>query len=118
MKGHVAGRRADHSRYTKRGRFSGAASTRGRAASPVRRATFVTRHAALSPRSLVQGVTPMSKLTALVVATLALSIGADAALAKSQARVKGACPSVTILADATRLTQMQNGRIDLKAEIR
>src|SRR5262245_46556300 len=61
----------------------------------------------------------MSKLTVLVVATLALSISAQAALAKSQSRVKsGACPSVTVLTDAKRLTQMQNGRIDLKAEIR
>lgn len=61
----------------------------------------------------------MSKLTALVVATLVLSLGVDAAAAKSQARVKSKeCPSVTILADATRVTQLQNGNIDLKAEIR
>ena len=36
-----------------------------------------------------------------------------------KARVRPvACPSVSILTDATRLTQMQAGRIDLKAEIR
>lgn len=61
----------------------------------------------------------MSKLTALLAALLALSLSADAALAKSQSRVKSAgCPSVTVLGDAKRLTQMQDGRIDLKAEIR
>lgn len=58
----------------------------------------------------------MSKITALAVAALSLALAADA-VAKPQARAK-ACPSVTVLADATRLTQMQNGRIDLKAEIR
>jgi len=62
----------------------------------------------------------VSKRIALVVATTALAFAANAdAKAKSQARVKAAaCPSISILTDATRVTQMENGRIDLKAEIR
>ena len=56
--------------------------------------------------------------TALVVATLALAVNADAKT-KTQVRAKPqACPSVNVLTDATRLTQMQAGHIDLKAEIR
>jgi len=58
----------------------------------------------------------MSKLTALAAAALVFALAADA-VAKPQARAK-ACPSISVLSDATRLTQLQNGRIDLKAEIR
>jgi len=51
------------------------------------------------------------------VAAMALTVGL--ATAKSQARAKGAeCPSISILPDAVRITQMSNGRADLKAEIR
>ncbi|MCE9521128.1 MAG: hypothetical protein K8S25_01695 [Alphaproteobacteria bacterium] len=60
----------------------------------------------------------MSKRTALVVATLALALAANAdAKTKTQAKPQS-CPSISILADAVRLTQMDSGRIDLKAEIR
>ena len=59
------------------------------------------------------------KFIAIGVAALALAIPLSAS-AKTKPRGAGAgvCPSVSILTDATRLTQMQNGRIDLKAEIR
>lgn len=57
----------------------------------------------------------MSKLPAIAVATLALALVAAAMPAGAK---RAACPTVGILADAERLTQMQNGRIDLKAEIR
>ena len=62
----------------------------------------------------------VSKQTVLVVTAVALALAANAAAkTKTQARAKPqACPSVSILADATRLTQMQAGHIDLKAEIR
>ena len=56
-----------------------------------------------------------------IVAATAMAVIASAgqAAAKSQARVAGpSCPSISILTDATRITQMKNGRIDLKAEIR
>ena len=56
-----------------------------------------------------------------IVAATAMAVIASAgqAAAKSQARVAGpSCPSISILSDATRITQMKNGRIDLKAEIR
>jgi hypothetical protein len=63
----------------------------------------------------------MNKLViAAVVAAAALATAtAGLAAAKSQARAKGAvCPSVSILPDAVRITQMSSGRVDLKAEIR
>jgi hypothetical protein len=54
---------------------------------------------------------------ALAIVTLALG-GGDAA-AKSQQRVKAsACPSINVLTEATRITKFENGKIDLKAEIR
>ena len=62
----------------------------------------------------------MSTRSIILFAAFSLAIlSPQIALAKTQARAKAAdCPSVSILTDATRLTQMQNGRIDLKAEIR
>jgi hypothetical protein len=58
-----------------------------------------------------------SIVAAAAVATLLAGVGL--AHAKSQARAAGpSCPSISILTDATRITQMKNGRIDLKAEIR
>ena len=56
----------------------------------------------------------------VAIAAAAVLIGtASFAAAKSQARASAAaCPVVTILTDATRITQMANGRIELKAEIR
>ena len=59
----------------------------------------------------------MSKKIAIVAATLALAFTANSD-ARTKARTNVSCPSVSILTDATRLTQMQAGRIDLKAEIR
>lgn len=50
------------------------------------------------------------------IAAVALIAAASPAVAKSKARA--ACPTVSILTDATRITQMANGRIELKAEIR
>lgn len=58
---------------------------------------------------------PMSR-SALIAAGLALAVTATVAHSKSQARA-GACPSISILADASRLAQMQGGKVDLKAEI-
>jgi hypothetical protein len=58
----------------------------------------------------------MSKPTLMAAAVLALALGANAD-AKPRAK-PSPCPSVSILSDATRITQMQSGRIDLKAEIR
>jgi hypothetical protein len=60
------------------------------------------------------------KLAIAAVATIAaMALTAGFAAAKSQARAKGAaCPSVNILPDAVRVTQMSNGKADLKAEIR
>jgi hypothetical protein len=56
---------------------------------------------------------------AVTLAALSLALVAPIAHAKSQARAKGpVCPAVSVLKDATRVTQMENGRIDLKAEIR
>ena len=57
----------------------------------------------------------MSK-TALILASLAVVFGA--AIANSKTPAAGSCPSISILADATRLTVLQSGKIDLKAEIR
>ena len=55
----------------------------------------------------------------VTLAALSLALVAPVAHAKSQARAKPvACPAISILTEATRVTQMQNGRIDLKAEIR
>ena len=51
----------------------------------------------------------------------AIVVGATAtiAFAKTQARVPAErCPSINILTDATRITQMAGDKIDLKAEIR
>ena len=54
-----------------------------------------------------------------IAATLILAATASFALAKSQSRVKPAtCPSINVLEEATRITLMQDGKIDLKAEIR
>lgn len=54
-----------------------------------------------------------------VAAALILTATAGVAFAKSQARVNPvACPAINVLEEATRLTQMDAGRIDLKAEIR
>ena len=62
----------------------------------------------------------VTKRTALIAAALTLALAANAdAKPKTQARAKPqSCPSVSILPDAIRLTQMDAGRIDLKAEIR
>lgn len=61
----------------------------------------------------------MKNKLAITVAALALIGTAGLAAAKSQARAKGAaCPSINILPDAIRITQMSSGRVDLKAEIR
>lgn len=60
----------------------------------------------------------MSKLTALVVAALSVAFAADAVAKPKSQQKSSACPSISVLTDATRLTQLQNGRIDLKAEIR
>lgn len=57
----------------------------------------------------------------IAIAALALALLTPMAVAapKSQARASAAaCPSVNVLTDATRITQLQDGRIDLKAEIR
>lgn len=58
----------------------------------------------------------MSK-TALILASLAVAFGAAVAHSKTHSTA-GSCPSISILADATRLTVLQSGKIDLKAEIR
>ncbi len=51
-----------------------------------------------------------------VAAALILTATAGVAFAKSQARVNPvACPAINVLEEATRLTQMDAGRIDLKA---
>jgi hypothetical protein len=56
---------------------------------------------------------------AMVAACVMALATAGFAAAKSQARVKGgSCPSINVLIEATRITQFQNGAIDLKAEIR
>jgi hypothetical protein len=56
---------------------------------------------------------------AAVLSVAAMALTAGFAAAKSQARAKGAeCPSINILPDAIRITQMSSGRVDLKAEIR
>lgn len=53
-----------------------------------------------------------------IAVALILAATASVALAKSQSRVKpAACPSINVLEEATRITQMQGGKIDLKAEI-
>jgi len=54
--------------------------------------------------------------SALIAAGLALAITGTVAHSKSQARA-GACPSISILADAARLALVQSGKVDLKAEI-
>lgn len=54
-----------------------------------------------------------------IAAALIIAATASIAFAKTQARVPAAkCPSVNILSDATRITQMNGTKIDLKAEIR
>ncbi|MFM9864146.1 MAG: hypothetical protein ACKVRO_11115 [Micropepsaceae bacterium] len=54
-----------------------------------------------------------------IAAALILAATASIAFAKTQARVAGQkCPSINILTDATRITQMAGEKIDLKAEIR
>jgi len=60
----------------------------------------------------------MKTLAVAALAVCALTAVVPAA-AKSKARVPAsACPSVSILPDAVRITQLKAGRIDLKAEIR
>ncbi|NOT40651.1 MAG: hypothetical protein HOP13_09175 [Alphaproteobacteria bacterium] len=55
----------------------------------------------------------------IAAAALILAATATIAFAKTQARVSAEkCPSITILSDATRITQMDGTKIDLKAEIR
>ena len=46
----------------------------------------------------------------------AVVLAATAALAPAKTTV-GRCPAISVLGDATRLTQMLDGKIDLKAEI-
>ena len=58
----------------------------------------------------------MSK-PALIAASMALALTASVAFAKSQARV-GACPSISILGDATRLAVLKAGEVDFAAEIK
>ena len=54
-----------------------------------------------------------------IVAAVVIAATASIAFAKTQARVPEArCPSISILGDAVRITQMEAGKIDLKAEIR
>jgi hypothetical protein len=54
-----------------------------------------------------------------IAAALVVAGTATIAFAKTQARVPAErCPSISILGDATRITQMAGGKIDLKAEIR
>ena len=53
-----------------------------------------------------------------IAAALVLAATASIAFAKTQARVPAErCPAISILGDATRITQMAAGKIDLKAEI-
>ena len=54
---------------------------------------------------------------AILAASLAVALAAPVANSKTQARV-GACPSISVLADATRLAVMQSGQVDFAAEIR
>lgn len=61
----------------------------------------------------------MNTLAVAALAACALTAAVVSAAAKSKARVPAsACPSVSILPDAMRITQLKAGRIDLKAEIR
>jgi hypothetical protein len=61
----------------------------------------------------------MNKLAVAALTVAAVTLSAIPAAAKSQARAKGVeCPSINILPEAVRLTQMSNGKADLKAEIR
>jgi hypothetical protein len=61
----------------------------------------------------------MNKLAVAALAAAAITLGAVPAVAKSQARAKGVeCPSINILPEAVRITQLANGKADLKAEIR
>jgi uncharacterized protein (DUF736 family) len=53
--------------------------------------------------------------TALLAATFALAVSAPLAEAKPKAR--SVCPSVSILADASRMAVVQGSKVDLKAEI-
>ncbi len=54
-----------------------------------------------------------------IAAAVVLAATASIAFAKTQARVPAAkCPAINILSDATRITQMDGTKIDLKAEIR
>lgn len=54
-----------------------------------------------------------------IAAAVVLAATASIAFAKTQARVPAErCPSINVLTDATRITQMNAGKIDLKAEIR
>ena len=56
----------------------------------------------------------MSKLP-IILASLFLGLTPIATII---AQARPVCPSISILADATRVTVMQSGKIDLKAEIR
>jgi len=57
----------------------------------------------------------MSK-NAIIAAGLAVALTAGVADSKTTSRA-GVCPSVSILGDATRVTVMDQGKIDMKAEI-
>ncbi len=53
-----------------------------------------------------------------IAVALVVAATASIAFAKSQARVPAErCPSISVLGDATRITQMAGSKIDLKAEI-
>lgn len=54
--------------------------------------------------------------TAILAATFALAVTAPVALAKPKARA-ASCPSISILADASRMAVVQSAKVDLKAEI-
>lgn len=53
---------------------------------------------------------------AIIAAGLAVALTTAVAASKTASHA-GACPSVSILGDATRVTVMDQGKIDLKAEI-
>lgn len=58
----------------------------------------------------------MSK-TAIALGCIAVALTATVAMSKTQGPV-AVCPSISILADATRLAVMESGQVDFAAEIR
>ncbi|MFM9971963.1 MAG: hypothetical protein ACKVQK_26585 [Burkholderiales bacterium] len=69
---------------------------------------------AIETNFCLKGMKIMSKFwCATAAVTLAITATLNAALAKPQT-----CPSISILADATRLAVMQSGQVDFAAEIR